>query len=40
MKEEKSKMNMLVYEKWWTLVGSWAEILPVAEGIKRTCIGE
>ena len=27
-------------EKWWALVGSWAEILPVVEGTKWTCVGD
>ena len=29
-----------LYEKRQALVGSWAEILPVAEGTKWTCVGD
>ena len=37
--EEWNQCNRLD-EKWWGLVGSWAEILPVVEGTKWMCVGD
>ena len=37
---EEWNQHIVLYEKWWALLESWAEILPVTEGTKWTCVGD